>query len=100
MVISRRKRTLDALIPAALLEGRALQLQACITILGVEVNDTLTFSNHLRNVAKKSRVCGASHLHDARSISAQYAAQVRSVMECVPLSTNVPQPLINGTNQC
>ena len=57
----------------------------------MEVNDTLTFTNHLRNVAKKaawklSCVRRISHLLDARGISTLYAAQVRSVMEYAPLA--------------
>jgi len=81
-LISRRQRTL---IPTVLLERRALPLQASITILGVEVSDTLTFNNHLRNVAKKaarrlSCVRCISHLLDARGISTLYVVQVRSVM--------------------
>lgn len=51
-----------------------------------EVNDALTFTNHSRNVTKiaawrLSCVRRIFHLLDAWSISALYAAEVRSVMQ-------------------
>lgn len=58
MLISRRQNTFDTHSHRPV--GRESTVtQASITILGVGVNDVLTFANHLHNVAKKVALCAA-----------------------------------------
>ncbi|XP_069987649.1 uncharacterized protein [Penaeus vannamei] len=52
MLVSRRHSPLDTPIPTILLDGRALPLQASISILGVEMNSALTFTGHVKNIGK------------------------------------------------
>ncbi|KAG0712555.1 hypothetical protein GWK47_018223 [Chionoecetes opilio] len=91
MLISRRQRPLDTPIPTILLGGRPVPLQTSISILGVEVNSVLTFTDHIRTIARKaawklSCVVRVSHLLDSQGITTLYAAQVRSLMEYAPLT--------------
>ncbi|KAG0715148.1 hypothetical protein GWK47_012632 [Chionoecetes opilio] len=91
MLISRRQRPPDTPIPTILLGGRPVPLQTSISILGVEVNSVLTFTDHIRTIARKaawklSCVRRVSHLLDSQGITTLYAAQVRSLMEYAPLT--------------
>ncbi|KAG0716722.1 hypothetical protein GWK47_009008 [Chionoecetes opilio] len=91
MLISRRQRPPDTPIPTILLGGRPVPLQTSISILGVEVNSVLTFTDHIRTIARKSAwklscVRRVSHLLDSQGITTLYAAQVRSLMEYAPLT--------------
>ena len=54
MLVSRRHSPLDTPIPTILLDGRALPLQASISILGVEMNSALTFTGHVKTIARKA----------------------------------------------
>ncbi|XP_045118152.1 uncharacterized protein LOC123508465 [Portunus trituberculatus] len=94
MLVSRRHSPPDT--PTILLDGRALPLQASISILGVEMNSALTFTGHVRTIAKKaawklSCIRRVSHLLDSQGISTLYAAQVRPLMEYA-LSPGCPAP--------
>ncbi|KAG0714935.1 hypothetical protein GWK47_013117 [Chionoecetes opilio] len=91
MLISRRQRPPDTPIPTILLGGRPVPLQTSLSILGVEVNSVLTFTDHIRTIARKaawklSCVRRVSHLLDSQGITTLYAAQVRSLMEYAPLT--------------
>ncbi|KAG0715309.1 hypothetical protein GWK47_012230 [Chionoecetes opilio] len=91
ILISRRQRPPDTPIPTILLGGRPVPLQRSISILGVEVNSVLTFTDHIRTIARKatwklSCVRRVSHLLDSQGITTLYAAQVRSLMEHAPLT--------------
>ncbi|KAG0730443.1 hypothetical protein GWK47_028255 [Chionoecetes opilio] len=92
MLISRRQRPPDTPIPTILLGGRPVPLQTSFSILGVEVNSVLTFTDHIRTIARKavrklSCVRRVSHLLDSQGITTLYAAQVRSLMEYAPLTS-------------
>ncbi|XP_070000716.1 uncharacterized protein [Penaeus vannamei] len=100
MLISRRHSPLDTPIPTILFDGRALPLQASISILGVEMNSALTFTGHVKTIARTAAwklncVRRISHL-DSQGISALYAAQVRSLMEYAPLTWSSCPPSYLG----
>ena len=67
-----------------------IPLQDSVSILGVEVNSRLLFDRHLEEVARKAsqkvtllrRLC---HLN-ADGLLTLYKAQVRPIMEYVPLT--------------
>ena len=68
-----------------------MPLQRKVNILGVEVNNTLSFTTHVKKtaskaVAKLNCVRRVSLLLDAKEITNFYTAQVRSVMEYAPLA--------------
>ncbi|KAG0718080.1 hypothetical protein GWK47_053169 [Chionoecetes opilio] len=91
MLISRRQRPPDTPIPTILLGGRPVPLQTSISILGVEVNSVLTFTDHIRTIAREaawklSCVRRVSHLLDSQGSTTLYAAQVRSLMDYAPLT--------------
>ena len=54
MLVSRGHCFPDTPIPTILLDGRALPLQDSISILGVEMNSALTFTGHVKTIARKS----------------------------------------------
>ncbi|KAG0721158.1 hypothetical protein GWK47_047008 [Chionoecetes opilio] len=91
MLISGRQRPPDTPIPTILLSGRPVALQTSLSILGVEVSSVLTFTDHIRTIARKaawklSSVRRVSHLLDSQGITTLYAAQVHSLMEYAPLT--------------
>ncbi|KAG0716627.1 hypothetical protein GWK47_009216 [Chionoecetes opilio] len=91
MFISRRQRPPDTPIPTILLGGRPVPLQTSLSILRVEVNSVLIFTDHIRTIARKaawklSCVRRVSHLLDSQGITTLYTAQVRSLMEYAPLT--------------
>ncbi|KAG0721159.1 hypothetical protein GWK47_047009 [Chionoecetes opilio] len=91
MLISRRQRPPDTPIPTILLGGKPVPLHTSISILGVEVNSVLTFTDHIQTIARKaawklSCVRRVIHLLDSQGITTLYAAQVRSLMEYAPLT--------------
>ena len=101
MLISRQQRPHDAPSPAIVLNGKRLPLLPSVSILGVEVNNTLTFTHHVRAVANKaawklSCVRRVSHLLDAKGVSTLYASQVRSLMEYAPLTWSSCPPSYLG----
>lgn len=86
MLISRRRESTNAALPDIYLEDRRLPLQRSITILGVEFDDNLSFTNHVRQVARDAAwklgcIRRISHLLDDRGVASLYKAQVRSLME-------------------
>jgi len=101
MLVSRRHSPLDTPIPTILLDGRALPLQASISILGVEMNSALTFTGHVKTIARKAAwklncVRRIAHLLDSQGIYTLYAAQVRSLMEYAPLTWSSCPPSYLG----
>ncbi|KAG0715290.1 hypothetical protein GWK47_012283 [Chionoecetes opilio] len=91
MLISRRQRPPDIPIPTILLGGRPVLLQTSLSILGVEVNSVLTFTELIRTIARKaawklSCVRRVSHLLVSQGITTLYAAQIHSLMEYAPLT--------------
>ena len=90
MLISRRQESQNTSQAKIKLEGKTLQQQAAINILGVEFNHDLSFTGHVRNLAKNAArklacVRRISHLLDSRGCAALYNSQVRSLMEYSPL---------------
>uniref|UniRef100_A0A0P4VPS6 Reverse transcriptase domain-containing protein n=1 Tax=Scylla olivacea TaxID=85551 RepID=A0A0P4VPS6_SCYOL len=101
LLVSRRHRTLDTPIPAILLDGRPLSLLTSISILGVEVNGTLSFTGHVKTIARRAAgkltcIRRVSHLLDSQGITALYAAQVRSLMEYATLTWSCCPPSYLG----
>ena len=91
MLISRRKAPQPSAMPPVLLDCKRLSLQDSISILGIEFDSRLSFTNHAKQVAKTAGwklgcIRRVSHLLDGRAIAALYKAQVRSVMEYSPLT--------------
>ena len=91
MLISRRPEPTDSAPVNLKLGGRTLPLQESVNILGVEFNNTLTFTGHVKQLAKTAAwklgcVRRIAHLLDAKGVDTVYKAQVRSVMEYSPLA--------------
>ena len=101
--ISRRRE--DAHPPAFFLEGKRLPLQQSISILGVEVDAGLTFTTHVRRVARDaawrlSCVRRVGKLLDGPGIASLYRAQVRPVMEYAPLTwSSCPPSYLAGLDR-
>ena len=90
MVISRRQEAQNIHLPNIKLNGKILAQQPSINILGVEIDSTLSFTNHVRDLAarcakKLGCIRRISHLLDARGCLMLYNSQVRSIMEYSPL---------------
>ena len=89
MLISRRRESADNL-PTIQLDGKDLPLQTTMHILGVQFDNHLSFTEHIkemgRNCASKlaclRRISG---LLDSRGCSVLYNSQIRSLMEYAPL---------------
>ena len=90
MLITRRHESPDNRLPSIKLEEKALPLQSSINVLGVQFDNHLTFTNHVKDIANK---CGrklacirrAAHLLDSNGCSVLYNSQIRSLMEYSPL---------------
>lgn len=87
MFISRRQSTLT---PSISVDGKTLDLTKEINILGVQFDNQLTFTSHVKDVAKRAArklacVRRISHLLDSRGCCMLYNSQVRSLMEYSPL---------------
>ena len=101
MLVTRRRSPPAIPIPPIHLDGLVLPLQASVTILGVEIDSSLSFTSHVKKIATKaagrlSCVRRVSHLLDARGVSNLYAAQVRSIMEYAPLTWSSCPPSYLG----
>ena len=101
MLITRRQAVPPSTPPPVLLDGKQLSLQDSISILGVEFDSCLSFTNHTKQVAKTAGwklgcIRRVSHLLDGRAIAALYKAQVRSVMEYSPLTWSSCPPSYLG----
>ena len=100
MLITRRQQNPEVELPYLKLNGRILQLEQSISILGVEIDSKLTFTNHISDLAKK---CGkklaclrrVSHLLDSKGCQLLYNAQIRPLMEYAMLSwSSCPQSFL------
>ena len=90
MVISRRQDPQNIVLPNIKLDGKNLAPQPSINILGVEIDSTLSFTNHIKDLAtrcakKLACIRRISHLLDAKGCLTLYNSQVRSIMEYSPL---------------
>ena len=90
MVISRRQDAQNVNLPSIKLDGKILPQKSSITILGVEIDSILSFTNHVKELAtrcakKLSCIRRISHLLDASGCLTLYNSQVRSIMEYSPL---------------
>ena len=97
MLITRRQQNPEEVLPNIKLNGRPLQLEHSINILGIEIDSKLTFTSHVSELAKK---CGkklaclrrVSHLLDSKGCRLLYNAQIRPIMEYAMLSwSSCPQ---------
>ena len=91
VLISRRQNDADRDQLAIHLEGRRIHLQESVNILGVEFDSSLTYTSHVRKVAKNaawklSCIRRIAHLLDAQGVDTLYKSQVRSLMEYSPLA--------------
>ena len=97
MLISRRQDVANREQLHIQMEGRRIHLQESVSILGVEFDSGLTFTSHVRKVAKNaawklSCVRRISHLLDSKGVVTLYNSQVRSLMEYSPLAwSSCPQ---------
>ncbi|MPC37571.1 hypothetical protein E2C01_031057 [Portunus trituberculatus] len=71
-------------IPLIHLDGFALPLLSTVTILGMEIDNSLSFTTHVKKTAANATsrigcVRRVSHLTDTRRVTNLYTAQVRSV---------------------
>lgn len=101
VLISRRHDAVNWNQQHILLEGRRVQLQESVSILGVEFDSRLTFTRHVRKVAKDaawklSCIRRLAHLLDAQGIETLYKSQVRSLMEYSPLAWSSCPPSYLG----
>ena len=88
MLISRRPRPLNS--PRIVLNNENISLQTSINILGVQFDEKLTFTDHVRelaNRAAKKFAClrRVAHLLDERGCTMIYNSHIRSIMEYAPL---------------
>ncbi|KAG0710961.1 hypothetical protein GWK47_021687 [Chionoecetes opilio] len=91
VLISRRQDADNWDQHAILLEGRRIHLQESVSILGVEFDFGLTYTSHVRKIAKDaawklSCTQGVAHLLDAQGVSTLYKSQVCSLMEYAPFA--------------
>ncbi|KAG0718254.1 hypothetical protein GWK47_052787 [Chionoecetes opilio] len=98
ILISRRQDAVNWDQHAILLEGRKIHLQESVNILGVEFDSGLTYTSHVRKVAKDaawklSCIRLVAHLLDAQGFGTLYKSQVRYLMEYSP-SHGPPAPVI------
>ena len=89
--ISRRQEPRETPPPSILLDNRRVPLQDSISILGVEFDSRLSFTKHVKKVAKDAAwklgcIRRVGDILDARGVSTLYKAQVRSIMEYSPLA--------------
>ena len=90
MLISRRSDLSSLPPPNISLDGRRLALQDSIKILGVEYDSGLSYTSHVKQVARTAAwklgcIRRISYLLDGPCVEALYKSQVRSLMEYSPL---------------
>ena len=90
MLISRRRDLFSLPPPNIFLDGKRLSLQNSIKILGVEYDRELSYTSHVKQVARTAAwklgcIRRISHLLDGPCVEALYKSQVRSLMEYSPL---------------
>ena len=99
MLITRRPKPLNA--PRIVLNNENVSLQTSINILGVQFDEKLTFTEHVRelaNRAAKKFAClrRVAHLLDEKGCTMIYNSQIRSVMEYAPLVWSSCPPSYNA----
>ena len=90
ILISRRHETPDENIPNIELENKCLAQQSSINILGVQIDNHLSFTNHVKDIATKGArklacIRRIFYILDRKGCQALYNSQVRSLMEYSPL---------------
>jgi len=100
-LISRRQDDVDRDQLTIHLEGRKIHLQESVNILGVEFDSGLTYTSHVRKVAKNAAwklncIRRVAHLLDAQGVDTLYKSQVRSLMEYSPLAWSSCPPSYLG----
>ena len=88
MVISRRLRPNN--LPQIKIDGEYIIPQSRIDILGIQFDQGLTFTDHVKDLAKRTAQKFAclrrvAHLLDSKGCSMLYNSQIRSLMEYAPL---------------
>jgi len=89
MLITRRQAPL-AHTPALVMDGMTLAYDSAISILGVQIDHRLTFTDHVRGIAKNAArklacIRRIAPFLDAKGCYTLYHSQVRPVMEYCPL---------------
>ena len=89
MLITRRQAA-NIHRPALLMDGKNLTYNSAVNILGVQIDSRLTFTNHVREIAKKAArklacIRRIAPLLDGNGCYTLYNSQVRSLMEYCPL---------------
>jgi len=89
MLITRRQDPL-AHTPVLMMGGKTLAYDSDISILGVQIDSRLTFTDHVRGMAKNAArklacIRRIAPLLDGKGCCTLYHSQVRSVMEYCPL---------------
>ena len=89
MLITRRQAP-NTHRPTLLMDGKELTYNDAINILGIEIDCRLTFTNHVREIAKKAArklacIRRIATLLDSNGCYTLYNSQVRSLMEYCPL---------------
>ncbi|KAG0722214.1 hypothetical protein GWK47_044926 [Chionoecetes opilio] len=97
MLISRRQRPPDTPIPSILWGWRLVPQHTSLSILGLEVNSVLTFTGHIRPIARKaawnSAVSGVSHTFLTPKGSPPYTQPKAVPLWNTPLSRGLLVPL-------
>ena len=88
MVISRRPRPPN--LPNVKLEGKELEYRSSINILGIQIDQKLSFTEHIRELASRTArklAClrRVARYLDNKGCTSLYNSQIRSLMEYSPL---------------
>ena len=99
MLISRRPKPLN--VPRILLDNEHISLQTSINILGVQFDEKLTFTEHVKELASRAAKKFAclrrvAHLLDEKGCTMLYNSQIRSIMEYAPLVWSSCPPSYNA----
>ena len=99
MLISRRPKPIN--VPRIVLNNETISLQTSINILGVQFDEKLTFTEHVKelaNRAAKKFAClrRVAYLLDEKGCTMLYNSQIRSIMEYAPLVWSSCPPSYNA----
>ena len=99
MLISRRPKPLNT--PGIILDNETITPQKSVNILGVEFDDKLTFTQHVKELASRAAKKVAclrrvAHLLDEKGCTMLYNSQIRSIMEYAPLVWSSCPPSYNA----
>jgi len=91
MIISRRQTPDNALAPIIKLNNKPISISKDINILGVQIDNHLTFTSHVKELAKNAArklacIRRIAPLLDSKGCAVLYNSQVRSLMEYSPLA--------------